>query len=401
MIARTANRGHPSSRPDRPTRPSKAAIAQAANILTRARRPLIVAGRGAVRADAREQLEQLAEHLGALLATSANGNGLFAGNPWSLRISGGFASPAALELIAQADVVVSVGAGLNMLTTRHGRLVSPTAAVIQVDHEGDAIGAHHRVDVAVVGDAREATQALIEEMEQRGHASSGWRTPALVERIRTGTWKATPFEDASTDRQIDPRALSAALDDLLPLERTLAVDSGHFMGYPPMYLRVPDPEGFVFTQAFQAVGLGLGSAIGAAVARPDRLTVAALGDGGAMMSLPELESVTRFGLRMLVVVYNDAAYGAEVHHFGPMGHPVKLVQRPPVCVPSQPQKLFGPCSQRPRSHGPFFRSSCCTGRGRVTPQFAASASYGARNTSEVAMARISSRMSRLAFLKVP
>jgi thiamine pyrophosphate-dependent acetolactate synthase large subunit-like protein len=102
------------------------------------------------------------------------------------------------------------------------------------------------------------------------------------------------------------------------------------MGYPSMYLRVPDAQGFVFTQAFQAVGLGLASAIGAAIARPDRLTVAALGDGGAMMALPELETVARLGLRMLIVVYNDSAYGAEVHHFRPHGHPLELVQFPDV-----------------------------------------------------------------------
>ena len=167
-----------------------------------------------------------------------------------------------------------------MWTTRHGRLVSPTAKVIQVDHEADAIGAHHRVDLAVVGDAVEAVRALVHELERREveapagvqHRSprtggySGWRMPEVAERIRTGTWKATSYEDASTESQIDPRTLSRALDDLLPDERTLAVDSGHFMGYPPMYLRVPDAQGFVFTQAFQAIGLGLGSAIGAAVA---------------------------------------------------------------------------------------------------------------------------------------
>jgi len=84
----------------------------------------------------------------------------------------------------------------------------------------------------------------------------------------------------------------------------------------------------VFTQAFQAVGLGLASAIGAAVARPDRLTVAALGDGGALMGLSELETVCRLGLRMLIVVYNDAAYGAEVHHFGPDGARLDLVRFP-------------------------------------------------------------------------
>jgi acetolactate synthase I/II/III large subunit len=97
-----------------------------------------------------------------------------------------------------------------------------------------------------------------------------------------------------------------------------------------MHLRVPDERGFVFTQAFQAVGLGLASAIGAAVARPERLTVAALGDGGAMIGLSDLETVARLGLRMLVVIYNDSAYGAEVHHFGPHGHPLELVQFPEV-----------------------------------------------------------------------
>jgi thiamine pyrophosphate-dependent acetolactate synthase large subunit-like protein len=110
------------------------------------------------------------------------------------------------------------------------------------------------------------------------------------------------------------------------------IDSGHFMGYPAMYMRVPEVRAFVFTQPLQAVGLGLGlgTAIGAAVARPDRLTVAALGDGGTLLGLPDLETVARLGLRMLIVIYNDAAYGAEVHHFGPHGHPLDLVQFPDV-----------------------------------------------------------------------
>jgi thiamine pyrophosphate-dependent acetolactate synthase large subunit-like protein len=106
------------------------------------------------------------------------------------------------------------------------------------------------------------------------------------------------------------------------------VDSGNFMGYPSMFLDVPDEHGFCFTQAFQSVGLGLATAIGAALARPDRLPVAALGDGGALMSASELETVVRLGLPMVVVVYDDAAYGAEVHHFGPDGHPLGTVRFP-------------------------------------------------------------------------
>jgi acetolactate synthase I/II/III large subunit len=106
------------------------------------------------------------------------------------------------------------------------------------------------------------------------------------------------------------------------------IDSGNFMGYPSMFLSVPDVHGFVFTQAFQSIGLGLASALGAAVARPDRLTVAALGDGGFAMSVAELTTATRLSLPLLVIIYDDAAYGAEVHHFGPDGYPLDTVRFP-------------------------------------------------------------------------
>ena len=107
---------------------------------------------------------------------------------------------------------------------------------------------------------------------------------------------------------------------MLPRERTVAVDSGNFMGYPSAYLAVPDEAGFCFTQAFQSIGLGLATGIGAALARPDRLAVAALGDGGALMAAAELETVVRLGLPMVVVVYDDRGYGAEVHHFPDADH---------------------------------------------------------------------------------
>jgi thiamine pyrophosphate-dependent acetolactate synthase large subunit-like protein len=95
-----------------------------------------------------------------------------------------------------------------------------------------------------------------------------------------------------------------------------------------MYLDVPDPRAWVFVNGFQAVGLGLGAAIGAAVAEPGRITVAALGDGGLFLSLAELDTAARTGVRLLVVVYDDAAYGAEVHHFAPMGHDTGIAEFP-------------------------------------------------------------------------
>lgn len=315
-------------RPPDPPAPAPDVVEAMAEALAGCQRPVVVAGRGAVCDGAREQLERLANQTGALLVTSARANGLFAGNPWSLGISGGFASPLAAELVGSADLLLGFGVSFTHWTTRRGRLVDPSATVVQVDLDAAAIGAHRTVDIGVVGGVGQTVRALSAELRRRGHRPAGWRTPELAERIASRPWREEPYQDASTATRIDPRTLSIGLENVLPAERTVAVDSGHFMGFPAMYLSVPDEVGFVFTQAFQSIGLGLASAIGAAIARPDRLTVAALGDGGALMGLSELETACRLSLHMLVVVYNDAAYGAEVHHFGPMGEPVDLVRFP-------------------------------------------------------------------------
>jgi thiamine pyrophosphate-dependent acetolactate synthase large subunit-like protein len=314
-------------------RPAPEAVAAAADLVERAERPLIIAGRGAVLAGAREPLEALGARIGALLATSAVANGLFAGLPYAAGIAGGFATPLAASLLPQADLVLAFGAALNRWTTAHGALLGPDALIVQVDVEPEAVGAHVPVALGVVGDAAEAARALDAELGRRGVARQGLRTPELAEALAGRRWHDEPLDAAGTaveerDGTVDPRTLTIALDRLLPAERTVAVDSGAFLGWPAMYLGVPDAAAWVFSNGFQAVGLGLGSAIGAAVARPDRLTVAAVGDGGALMALGELESAARLGLRLLVVVYDDAAYGAEVHHFGPQGHPVDLVRFP-------------------------------------------------------------------------
>lgn len=311
-----------------PPRPSERTVAEVADLLEACERPVIVAGRGAALSDSREALEDLGGRIGALMATSAVGNGLFAGNPYDVGIAGGFSSPLAAELLAQADTVLAFGASLNRWTTRYGRLFSPSARVVQVDLDEEVIGALYPIDVGVVGDTNATARTIVEELDLRSVSKRGFRDEEVVRRISARRWRDEPYEDEGTEEYIDPRTLSIALDDLLPQERTLATDSGHFMGYPAMYLPVPDERGFVFSQAFQSVGLGLGTAIGAAIARQDRLTVGALGDGGALMALGELETAARYRLPMVVVIYNDAAYGAEVHHFGPMDRPVDLTQFP-------------------------------------------------------------------------
>ncbi|WP_259313590.1 thiamine pyrophosphate-binding protein [Capillimicrobium parvum] len=306
--------------------PRPADVAAAADLLEQAQRPLIIAGRGAVISDAGPALAALGERCGALLANSAPAHGIFAGEPFGLGIAGGFSTPLAAGLLPQADVVISFGAGLNHWTTRHGELIGAQARLIGVDVDPGAIGKNRRADLAVAADASAMAEALDAELARRGVSPAPWRTEELRDELAARRWRDEPFEPSDAGGVIDPRTLSIALADLLPADKAVVIDSGHFTGWPAMFLDVEDPRAWLFVNGFQCVGLGLGCAIGAAVAAPERMTVLAVGDGGLFLSLPELDTAARVGARLLVVVYDDAAYGAELHHFGPMGHDTDTVR---------------------------------------------------------------------------
>lgn len=310
--------------------PDSADIERLADLLQQASRPLILAGIGAAQAAAGGELAAAGQRVGALLATTARAHGLFAGDPWSLGISGGFGSPAVVDLLPEADVVVAVGASITRWTTRFGALLRGAEHVVQVDVDPARLGVNQPIDLGIAADARLVATALVELLDKRSLRATGWRTADTAERIRRGANNAAPYDDVSTGTTVDPRTVTKALDRILPMERTVVTDGGHFSGWPTRHLRVPDAAGWIFMQSFQSIGLGLATGIGAALARPDRLTVAALGDGGAMMSIADLETAVRLGRPMLIIVYNDSAYGAEVHHFEPMGFDTGIVTFPMV-----------------------------------------------------------------------
>lgn len=289
-------------------------------LLSAARRPLLLAGLGAWRSGAAKILTDLGDRLGALLATTVMANGMFAAHPAALGLCGGFASPPAAALMSEADLVLAFGTGLGDFTLHGGRILDPAARVVQITLEGARAP---RADLAVRGDAAAVATRLLDAADAHGIARSPWRERAAASgalRRAADGWAALPHPDASGGGRIDPRTLTRALAPLLPAERTVVLDGGHFIGWPAMYWPVPDPAGMVFTgAAFQSIGLGLAGAVGAAVGRPDRTTVAAVGDGGALMGLPELETLVRSGRSALVVVYDDASYGFEEHMYVPRG----------------------------------------------------------------------------------
>lgn len=302
--------------PREPIRPSRDAARALAVLLENAQRPVFVAGRGG--RGAKQEILALARHTGALVATSAVAKGLFNEDDFNLGISGGFSSPLTAELISSADLIVGFGCALNMWTMRHGHLIGQDAKVVQVDLDEPALGANRPIDLGVVADSAECAKDVLELLlAQKTAVRESYRTAEVKERLDAqARWQQVDYADLGTDSSIDPRTLTKALDEILPAERVVSVDSGNFMGYPSQFLDVPDEHGFCFTQAFQSIGLGLYTAIGAALAQPERLPVLGTGDGGFHMAIAELDTAVRLKLPLVCIVYNDAAYGAEVHHFG-------------------------------------------------------------------------------------
>lgn len=293
---------------------SSEAVDRIVEAIAASARPVVLAGRGAWHAEA--ELQRLAQHAGALLTTSAAARGLFRRDPWHLDVMGGFATHGSAQLVADADLLVVFGAALNRWTTLGGSLLRGKT-VIQVDDERAAIGLHYPVTTGVLGDTALTAAAAADALEARAEAGAErYRSLATAERIRQSLhWRDQPFDEVSEPGRIDPRTLTIALDDVVPEERVVVPDGGNFNGYPGAFFRVPDARGYSVPLAFQSIGLALSSGIGAALANEGRVPLVGIGDGGFMMSHVELDTAVRLGIGMLVVVYNDSAYGAEVQHF--------------------------------------------------------------------------------------
>lgn len=315
-----------------PARPSPGTIDDVADLLQipwMASRPVILAGRGAVLADAGAALRRLADRIGALLCTTLRAPYLFRGEAFDLGFAGTYATPIASELLSNADVLLAFGASLNKFTTYDGALFQK-AKIVQVDAAVDAIGVHSDVDdeLAVVADARLTAEAIDTELSVRGHTAQGYRTAAIASRISEFD-PVTTFTDVSRSGTIDPRALALRLDRELPEDRIVVIDGGHNSAFWVPYLRAPDSASFLQTSyvgGAGSIGLSTGAGIGAAVGRRDRLVVVCVGDAGHLMALGDIETAVRYELPVLFLVSNDRALGAEAHYLTLRGLPDEIAK---------------------------------------------------------------------------
>ncbi len=278
---------------------------QAIGMIASARRPLILAGAGAV--DAREQLIKLADRLEAPLATTLKAKGLFNDHPYNIDIFGTLSTPAAYDLIAQSDCIVCFGTALHDFTTDRGKLMK-NKRIVQIDVESTAIGGGLHPDAALVADAGLTAETILYWLDEAEVPPSGF-----TRELDTATLTAHPTgADKSGDGFVNYVQALETLEAALPQDRILVTDGGRFMTEVWCRISAPNPKSFVGTVNFGAIGLGLQEAIGAGLAAPDRPVVLFSGDGGFMMGgINEFNTAVRLGIDLIVIVANDSAYGAE------------------------------------------------------------------------------------------
>jgi thiamine pyrophosphate-dependent acetolactate synthase large subunit-like protein len=277
-----------------PHRPEPAvpteAIAQAAEILARAQRPIILAGGGALWSGAAAAIEALARRIGAPVITTLNGKGLL-DERHTLSL-GHARSSRGRHALPHADAMLAVGCRFTEVMTDWRRMPVPRT-LIQIDLDADQIGMNHPVVVGIVADARAAVSALVSAVPPtREH--DGW---------------GKLWDEARAARPARPEWLIDTLREILPSDVPVFTDACE-MGYRMQAdWESHAPRRFFYPSNFITLGWAFPAAIGAAAALAGPV-LSVSGDGGFVMTAQELATAVRYRLRVIALVHNDSTYGA-------------------------------------------------------------------------------------------
>ncbi|MGC1210348.1 MAG: thiamine pyrophosphate-binding protein [Micromonospora sp.] len=293
--------------------PSAEDLEDAAALIAGANRPLVIGGRGAGSPGTAGMLRQFAERIGAPLGTTLRGKGLFAGDPFDIGIVGTLSHPVASDVIGRADCLVVFGAGLNALTTLKGELLAGKRSV-QVDTDPAALGRYFPVDLGIVGDAARTAAGLSALLDEAEVPPAGFRRDDLARRI--AAWHEEDKAAADSDGPLTLTGVLHRVNEIVPRERTLAIDGGRFSHEALRILDVDHPWNYAHCLNIGHIGMSVGYGIGASLGRPGVPALVVAGDGGFMLGgLAEFNTAVRNHLDVVVVLLNDGAYGAEYYRF--------------------------------------------------------------------------------------
>ena len=299
--------------------PDKEGLQKAAALINSADKIIVMAGLGAIKANAGSACEALADQLGALLATTLPARGLFYKHAFCIGIAGGFSNTVARHYLQEAELIIAVGSSLASHNSDGGKLFHADK-VLHIDiqpaaiNQGREAAKHH-----LRCDAKLGVDALSQLLPQRDKANHNhWRSDGIAVEIRDTPADSTEF--AIEEGLLDPREVVKVLDELIPSNWYTVNSSGHCSCFFAQMKKQP-ADRFLTIREFGAIGNGLSFAMGVASAKPHERVVLFDGDGSLLMHIQEIETIIRHDMNILIIVMNDGAYGSEVHKLRAEGLP--------------------------------------------------------------------------------
>ena len=302
---------------------------EAADLIAKAKYPVIVAGGGVVNANGVNECKALAERLGAAVVNSYLHNDSFpASHPLWCGPLGYQGSKAAMKLISKADVVLALGTRLGPFGTlpQHGMDYWPNdAKIIQVDADHKMLGLVKNITVGICGDARAAAVALSRRIADRSLDCDATKEERGAEiKAEKGAWEKELDEwihekdefslqaiAEAGEGFLHPRQVLRELEKAMPDDVMVSTDIGNINSIANSYLRFERPRSFFAAMSFGNCGYAFPTIIGAKAAAPDRPAISYAGDGAWGMSMVETMTCVREKIPVTAVVFNNGQWGAE------------------------------------------------------------------------------------------
>lgn len=281
-----------------------AQVSAAVEVLLKARRPVLYAGGGVISSNASEALCTLAHKFDIPVANSIMGLGSFPqDDPLSLGMIGMHGSLVANRAADECDVLVAVGSRFSDRVAGNRRAFAAGAKIIHIDVDPAEMGKNVAIDFPITGDAGKILTLLAAALPQGDHHE--WRTE--LESIRMEGEKH--LVRGGLDGFIDPRDVIEAVDRLTPADTQIVTDVGQHQMWAAQYYTYRKPRTLITSGGLGTMGFGLGAAIGAQIANPDKRTVLFSGDGSFHMNLNEITTLASYHVPVVDIVMNNTVLG--------------------------------------------------------------------------------------------
>ncbi|WP_067817988.1 acetolactate synthase large subunit [Actinomadura kijaniata] len=287
----------------RPQEPSPAQIARAADVLARARQPIVLAGHGATRAHASDALVHFSERLGLPVATTFNGKGVFPDDHRNALGAVGFMRHDYVNFgFDEADVLIAVGYELQEFDPVK---VNPNAdkKIIHIHQFPAEVDDHYPVEVGIQGDISHSLRQLGEAVHRR------WDATGTGEQIRRMMREELEQGRADDGFPLSPRRVVADIREVMGRHDVVLADTGAVKMWMARMYPTYEPNTLLVSNGLSSMGFAVPGALAAKLARPDRKVLAATGDGAFLMNSQEIETAVRERIPFTVLVWQDDAYG--------------------------------------------------------------------------------------------